>query len=481
MARVWGVVALTMMLANGASAQEGSARLNRFTASELPMDDFGISRPVVDAHLRFGVRVHLDYANDPLVWERTRGDGDTEEYAIVGHQLDAQVGLSLSFFDRFAFFASLPVTAVMQGDDEERLAHAGLVTPDGPGLGDVAFGARLRIWGEHDDVFAIGLNATALFPTAGEQRFRGDAGFGFRPELAAEFRPLGARIALNVGALVRENAAEANTNLEFRDELTFGLGVMVPVWRDPHHHDTWLEIHAQTYGSTAFEDFFGRGSTPLEVIGGLKFFHRSGFTTGLAAGPGLTRGLGSPDVRVIGMLAYTTRPEAGEADEEPVADADGDGVPDDQDQCATEAEDLDGFHDDDGCPEPDNDEDGIHDDHDECPREPETANGFEDDDGCPDDVSDTDGDGLPDHEDRCPTEPEDHDDFRDSDGCADVDNDGDGVVDAMDRCIDTAGPPENRGCPETDRDPDGVVDRLANCPDETESRSSKAVVGANAS
>lgn len=65
-------------------------------------------------------------------------------------------------------------------------------------------------------------------------------------------------------------------------------------------------------------------------------------------------------------------------------DRDGDGTGDDYDQCPDEPEDLDGFADDDGCPDPDNDVDGIMDVDDLCPNEPENRNGVDDADGCPD-------------------------------------------------------------------------------------------------
>lgn len=38
----------------------------------------------------------------------------------------------------------------------------------------------------------------------------------------------------------------------------------------------------------------------------------------------------------------------------------------------------------DGCPTDDPDKDGIRGDADKCPNEPETVNGYKDDDGCPD-------------------------------------------------------------------------------------------------
>ncbi len=128
-------------------------------------------------------------------------------------------------------------------------------------------------------------------------------------------------------------------------------------------------------------------------------------------------------------------------------DRDGDGIPDDQDQCPDQPEDFDGFQDDDGCPDPDNDGDGIPDHLDECPDQPEDFDGFQDDDGCPD--PDNDGDGIPDHLDECPDQPEDFDGFQDQDGCPDLDNDGDGVPDEDDRCPGTPAGVEvdADGCP----------------------------------
>ena len=70
-----------------------------------------------------------------------------------------------------------------------------------------------------------------------------------------------------------------------------------------------------------------------------------------------------------------------------------------------------------------------------CPTEAENINGFEDEDGCPD-VKDTDADGVPDDRDQCVDEPEDTDGFEDTDGCPDPDNDGDGIPDEQDECID---------------------------------------------
>ncbi|MCB9506597.1 MAG: OmpA family protein [Myxococcales bacterium] len=131
-------------------------------------------------------------------------------------------------------------------------------------------------------------------------------------------------------------------------------------------------------------------------------------------------------------------------------DSDGDGIEDNDDACPEVAEDVDGFEDADGCPDPDNDADGLLDADDQCPDEAEDADGFEDADGCPD--PDNDADGVLDADDQCPTDAEDVDGFEDEDGCPDPDNDGDGLLDADDQCPDEAedydGFEDNDGCPE---------------------------------
>jgi outer membrane protein OmpA-like peptidoglycan-associated protein len=190
---------------------------------------------------------------------------------------------------------------------------------------------------------------------------------------------------------------------------------------------------------------FEREHSPAEALLGAKF-DVDGWGIGAAAGPGLLRGYGSPDFRVVGMLGYAepyrTVP--------PRVDTDRDGLYDDVDACPREPEDKDGFKDADGCPDPDNDEDGILDVSDRCRNKPEDVDQFEDEDGCPD--PDNDKDGILDTDDKCPMEPEDADGFEDADGCPDPDNDKDHVLDVNDACPtepeDYDGFEDADGCPE---------------------------------
>jgi outer membrane protein OmpA-like peptidoglycan-associated protein len=439
------------------------ATLDRFRSAPTPEDDFHVSRATDLGHLRFGAQLTADYALDPLVYEATVGDSSSERFSVVEHQLTLNLGLSLGLFDRLIIFAGLAGIPWMEGTDDPLLSSLGVAPADGPGLGDASAGARVRLFGEATDAFALALQANVTFPTSGvpdDSSYRGEPTVTFLPSLIAELRPgAGSRLVLDVGARIREESDTDLANLGFGHELTYALGFAIPLFTDVDDR-THLDLLLQIYGETAFERFGEREGTALEATGGFKFFHSSGLVFGLAAGPGLARGFGSPDLRAIATLAWMTPRDAQQGDR------DLDGVLDGTDPCPDDPEDVDRYEDGDGCPEPDNDNDGILDYDDECPLEPETANGHEDEDGCPDQIPDTDGDGILDNADQCVDQAEDLDSFQDSDGCPEADNDGDGIVDGSDRCPLEAGPPENRGCPDTDRDTDTVVDRLDNCPDE---------------
>ena len=146
-----------------------------------------------------------------------------------------------------------------------------------------------------------------------------------------------------------------------------------------------------------------------------------------------------------------------------VADRDGDGVLDENDECP-----------DDAGPEallgcPDRDGDGIADRLDKCPDTPEDMDGNEDEDGCPE-AEDRDGDGLLDGDDACPDVPGP----RENKGCPMGDADQDGILDDVDVCPrvaeDRDGFEDEDGCPDPDNDGDGILDEKDNCPLQPETK-----------
>jgi outer membrane protein OmpA-like peptidoglycan-associated protein len=197
--------------------------------------------------------------------------------------------------------------------------------------------------------------------------------------------------------------------------------------------------------------------SPLEVSLGLRVRASRSATVGFGGGSGFGKAIGVGDMRGFVTLAIAP----GGSRIEPVRiivpppprdtrDDDGDGVVNADDGCPTDAEDVDEFKDEDGCPEADNDDDGLLDASDKCALESEDKDGYQDEDGCID--RDNDADGIDDIDDKCPGEPEDKDGFNDNDGCDEPDNDNDGVPDVLDQCAlepeTINGNDDEDGCPD---------------------------------
>lgn len=211
------------------------------------------------------------------------------------------------------------------------------------------------------------------------------------------------------------------------------------------------------------------------------------------AGALVAGGLGATENRETALIGALIGGAIGylacDAQEKPLPDGDGDGVPDRADMCPnTPAGKAVDFK---GCPpDQDTDGDGVPDVADICPATP--AGTTVDANGCPATL-DGDGDGVPDKDDLCPNTPagsvvlpngceEDTDqdgvpDSRDRcqgtprgvkvgpDGCA-LDSDGDGVPDVMDKCPNTAPGTrvDQQGCPAVVPRADAATASLAEIP-----------------
>ena len=428
------LLALAMGVSSSAAAQDSQIDLNQFRPAELATDGFAASTPDGQGHLRFGFQAWLDYSDDALVVDGQK---------VVHQQMTGHLMLSLGLADRLVLFIDMPYHFMIKEGD----GVTALPAPDGmkhSNVGDLYFGGRFNFFGTREDVFQIGAQAAMTINTASlassQQTFAGQA--DTKPYLGGWFELL---LNFNAGDYVRipiqagyklgpERLVGSPTTPYFvGNEFTYGGGVLIMMGDDQ------FMISGEVFGRTAANgtvDFWTKNQTPVEVLGGFKWLPDFGFTLGVGGSAGVTAGYGAPDWRVFGMLGYTM-PEDKKA-----PDADGDGIPDELDGCPSEAEDFDGFEDEDGCPDLDNDGDGILDVDDKCPNDAEDMDGFEDEDGCPD--PDNDGDGILDGDDECPNEPG----TPENNGCPDPDRDGDGVPDRIDNCPDDPGTVEHHGCQE---------------------------------
>ncbi|MEZ4403984.1 MAG: OmpA family protein [Kofleriaceae bacterium] len=402
--------------------------------------------------------------------------------SLVAQRTGGELGASLVVHARIGVGIDLPLILAQRRDAMVPGVIGTLTGVGGVGLGDLRLTPKFQLLRQAHEKVDLTLVPALVLPTGRGTNYRGDDGPSFAPYLALSRREARFRWALDLGYAFRHKTGVGNLIVD--DELRLRAGAAVAVAAP-------VELAATVSVATAAADPFGDfARNHLEVIGGPTVDLGERWQVFAAGGVGLQPGYGTPDWRALagvrlgvhrgagpvdwdhdGLIATDQCPRDAEdldgyQDEDgcPDPDNDGDGVLDIADGAPLEPEDRDGFEDGDGVPDPDNDQDGVPDVDDRCPLAAENVNGFEDDDGCPDEP-DRDGDGVADATDQCPDQPEDRDGFEDDDGCPE-DNDGDGVADGVDRCPAEAGPADNQGCPDQDRDGDTVVDRLDNCPDE---------------
>jgi outer membrane protein OmpA-like peptidoglycan-associated protein len=329
---------------------------------------FVVERPVVPAHLGYGLGLILHGADDAVV-ERDNATGNT-----VARPLDSALGAdligSLGLFDVAELALHLPVRLIYRGDP---VTSNGAALQADAGVGDLRLvpKATLLRRGDENGGFVLGVAVPLSLPTGRAAALRGAGGVTAEPRLLA--MGYGRRWLLtgSGGFRVREPQGAFAPG----HEVTFGLAATYSLPVDGN----WLDLQAEGLGGW-LPGLHGRAlvNLPLEALGGIIVRPALRWHLYVAAGAGLTNGLGVPDFRILAGVRYAVGvPTRGGQQ-----DRDGDGIVDRQDRCPNEAEDFDGFQDGDGCPEPDNDGDGILDDDDECPDEAEERGG--DGDGCPD-------------------------------------------------------------------------------------------------
>lgn len=463
---VWALAVL--LLSATAAAQDAPTdtfSANNFTPAVGPQNYIMVDGALVAGDMAPSAQVFLDYGHRPLVvYQATCKPGDESdceikdggEIDVVSYMMTTTVGGSLTIANMVQLGLQVPLV-MTAGDGFYRSRGAGGGPPiaiaggDAFVVGDPRFCAKGQAYGQGGQGFFLGGSACVSFPVGdlmAKNQNVGAGGFTGGPELIAEYRLPGFRTAINVGYMVLPERELLSTTRD--DNLFYGIAAAYDV-------TSLLQVTGEITGSTQFSTQLDENPLETRVMGRLT---QGDFAFNLGTGVGLVSGVGIPSFRVLGGASY-----------EPASlDSDGDGVRDKDDSCPTDAEDLDGYLDGDGCPEADNDADGIPDGSDKCPDEAEDIDTFEDEDGCPD--RDNDNDGVQDGYDSCPLEPEDKDGDRDDDGCPDADRDRDGVPDDVDQCPnepeDTDGFGDEDGCPEDDFDGDGIPDEEDECPDELE-------------
>ncbi|MBE7449643.1 MAG: OmpA family protein [Kofleriaceae bacterium] len=400
-----GVVAVTLGLAGSSAVAQSTVVYtpdfdpDRFVLTADP-DSIGLTegaRTMARGEYALGLALRL--GGPPL--SICVQDHATGQCRVEGDLVTGRMGADLvaAFgFGRVTAHAQLPVVLYQGSDFGPSMDGSSL---SATAVGDLRLGGKLGITRFGDAALAWDL--TFSLPTGGGDNFVGDRGTVVENRALLDWRRGRLGLAGGLGYAFRSHAGQvgglyvddevlwsAAGQYQVRPALDVGLALFgrIGVQSDPDPVMAISDIGWEERPAEVLASAVHRLSPTLSIEGG--------------AGMALDSGYGAP-FRLLAAVRWTERkaaapaprpepepePEpAPEPEPEPAApvDTDGDGLTDDVDRCPTEPEDLDGFQDDDGCPDPDNDGDGILDVDDACPLEAEVINGVDDSDGCPDEA-----------------------------------------------------------------------------------------------
>jgi outer membrane protein OmpA-like peptidoglycan-associated protein len=428
--------------------------LDRFEPAPAGDRLFGVESPYVAGDATPHVAMIFDYGHNPYTLRH--GPGLADPNAVVSEQLFLHLNASIAIAHRVNLSFSVPAAINQDGSDPTD-GRTTYLSPHGSEFGDIRLGVRIALYGHYDDPFQVAVAGTMWLPTGASNSYVSDGKVRGMPSVILGGRMPHLVWSFSTGVEIRPFqyvGGDANTGIPSGPGMQLGAGVGL-VFADGK-----AQVGPEIKTSLLFKKVDLK-TTNAELILGAKYRIFDDFELGVAAGPGLTSGMGTPDVRVIGMAAFTPRMKPASQDR------DGDMVPDAEDACpdVPAARDLNPAKP--GCPaEPDRDGDKVPDAQDACPDKPGAPSPDAKQNGCP---PDRDGDMIPDAQDACPDVKGEASPDPAKNGCpAPKDRDGDGILDSEDACPDIPGiksnDPKQNGCP-GDRDGDGIRDDLDACPD----------------
>jgi OmpA-OmpF porin, OOP family len=427
--------------------------LNRFDPAPAGDRMFGVQSPFAAGPLTPHVMLLGDYAHNPLVLRSTSDDKSVG--AVVSSQLYLHLNASLSLFNRLNVNVDVPVALVQAGDDPSG-GGLHLSSPRNAQFGDLRAGLRLRVFGSYDDIFQVAVGGYVWFPTGPATGYVGDGTVRGMPQLIVGGHS--DRFVWSVAGGPQFQAAASFGGVAQGLQIKWGGGVGLLLGESRR-----LQIGPEISMALTLDDISKR-TTNAEVLIDARYRIFDDLEVGLGAGPGVSGGIGTPDLRAVAMLSYSPEQKKVEPD------GDNDGIFDKEDACPV----VPGVPSVDpskhGCPPPpDRDSDGIVDSADDCPDVAGVASQDHGKNGCPL-PKDRDKDGILDGDDACPDEAGIRSDDRSKNGCPKLpDGDEDGVADKQDACPTVKGiatqDPATNGCP-GDTDGDGIKDDKDACPNE---------------
>jgi outer membrane protein OmpA-like peptidoglycan-associated protein len=265
-------------------------------------------------------RMSLGYAKQ-LLSVTSAQTGKTQFLVDDVVQLDLLAGYTLG---RFRMGLDLPIFPLVTSELQDGQA----------GLGDLALDLRATVVDAGDSPFGMALATRLIGPTSTVSLPLGSTGPGYEASAIFDLQMEAALVALNLG--YRGIPATQLDAFTVDDQMIARFGVGVPLSED-------FGISGDLGSSLQLNQPADNvANTAVEGLAGLWHRPAKDWVVRFGAGGGLTEGIGAPLMRTVLSLGFEPQADS---------DLDGDGLTNSVDRCPDKAEDMDGWEDDDGCPD----------------------------------------------------------------------------------------------------------------------------------
>ncbi len=238
--------------------------------------------------IAFRAGVLMQYEQAPLTLYDA--SSNTELGSVVANRFNAVVGGSLDI-DRVTFGVIVP-TALNFGNTETPQFEA-----DGFGLGDIGLTGRVTWLRTKNDRFNLGTRGGIVLPTGLNNAYMSEESIRFSVGQLVAVRLGPVTVATDIGLFTRERR-ETDEDFVASTDVTWNSGIRFDL-----PDATRLAINGQILARAGLERFLtGPAENGLEVLGGIDFYPSRTTTFGLAAGRGLSAGVGTTDFRLLGNL-----------------------------------------------------------------------------------------------------------------------------------------------------------------------------------
>lgn len=317
---------LLLLLAT-ASAQDGLDGHHFSPVPTLggPLDLVSVWRPAAAPARSLGVTGLFELANAGLVQVYEDWNGVTEE-VLLDDIMALNLGVMAAPGRRLSVTAAAPLY----------LSSTGVEGSQGAGIGDLRLGLPIGLIVPEGEGFALSLVPTMTLPTGDETKLLGDPGLGFSGVAAAGLH--GARYTVDTNLGYRQRPELSFQNQTGGGALLASLGAGYAVY-------DWLGVRGElVYEAALTKNEFAGTASPGEALLSVGGRAKRGLTWTVGGAAGLSEGAGAAAWRAYAGLGYAYI-------KDPNRDTDLDGLVDDVDACVREPEAMNGWRDEDGCPD----------------------------------------------------------------------------------------------------------------------------------